>query len=377
MSRLNICGFETGDASELYSWSGGTALTIQSTTKRTGSYAAKWKPNGAASFENFTVRGLAADGTGANFSDPATIYLRFYLYIAAAASGDMNLAIFFKRTGGNALKGLLSLTSARKLTFLDAGSTTTTGTTVLSTGQWYRIEAKVGTGASNASWEVKIDGTSEISSSTANLTANGCSECTFGYRNTAPTDGEIYWDDIAIDDAAYPGAGQVNILKPNATGTTSAWTNGAGTSPTNVAEVPHDSDTGYITSSTNGNVTTVNLDSSATGGVSGTIAAVQVVGIVRDEGGASSMSIRAKSSATNSDTTAVDPGASYTALSKLLATDPNTSAAWTTSGLDALEIGVVNSASVAVRCTALYAMVECDGAVAATGYTNLPLLGVG
>lgn len=376
MARLNICGFQTGDFSECSASSG--TVSVQSTTKRTGTYALRSNPS-AAGFGYAQIGGLTATGTSTNAAiSAATLWGRFYFRIAALPASNNIEIVSVLPSGGGAQKATLYVTPAGRLRLVDAGGTGTTGSGfIMPTGTWVRLELKVGTGASGAAWEIKADGAVEISG-TGNLGAtNGGSLGLGDLVANAPEATDRYYADVSLDNAAYPGAGQVNILKPNATGTTSAWTNGAGTSPTNVAEVPHDSDTGYITSSTNGNVTTVNLDSSATGGVSGTIAATKVVGIVRDEGGASSMSIRAKSGATNSDTTAVDPGSTYTALAEILATDPNTSAAWTTGGLDALEIGVVNSANVAVRCTALYAMVECSGAVAATGYTNLPLMGVG
>lgn len=380
MARQNTCGFETGDASELSALVG--TASIQSTVKRTGSYALRSNPTTTGTGYGAVPPALNANGTQkGGTTGVSNLYLRFYLRIdTLPAASDEEIAwIATEATTATFIQFRVTSAGLVKMYKNHASPTVVaTGTTVLSTGIFYRLEIHLGANSATAPYELKIDGVSEFSGTIDESTASIWGEIRLGKsinRNGQSVD--FYYDDVAIDDSAYPGAGQVNILKPNATGTTSAWTNGAGTSPTNVAEVPHDSDTGYITSSTNGNVTTVNLDSSATGGVSGTIAATKVVGIVRDEGGASSMSIRAKSSATNSDTTAVDPGATYVALAKLLATDPNTSAAWTTSGLDALEIGVVNAASVAVRCTALYAMVECSGAVAATGYTNLPLMGVG
>lgn len=367
MARLKLCGFETGDASELVTLVG--TASIQSTVKRTGSYALRTNPTGGTGYAQ--IAGHSSSGISADLN-VATLYERFYVYIASAPAADRYI---WACTDTSLIRNFelhLSPSRSLQLQYWNGSAYTTAGSaTTLSLNTWYRVEIKLQntTTASGCSTELMVDGGSIATASGLNI--NGGSATNIAYTRlgtaTASSTFDIYFDDVALDDAAYPGAGQVNILKPNATGSTSAWTNGAGTSPTNVAEVPHDSDTSYITSSTSGDVTTVNLDSSATGGVSGTIAAVQVVGIVRDTGGASSMSIRAKSSATNSDTTAVDPGTAYKALSKILTTDPNTSAAWTTSGLDALEIGVVNAANLAVRCTALYAMVESAGAVANRG----------
>lgn len=360
MAYLNICGFETGNLSEVTLIGGTATMSAQSTTKRTGSYAFQF--NSSAQFGAYGVQKLAANGTPALIgrSGASTTYYTFYVRFATLPATNVDFASV-QQSGSTQVVGLMVNSSG---TFTITGGTTSATIATFSTGVWYRIDLRV---TSNGTSVCSVDGGTSQSCNSTNVTQD---YLYLGCWGASPTM-NVFYDDIAISDSAQPGAGQVNILKPNATGNYTAWTDGAGTAPTNVAEVPHTSDTGYITSSTSGQAETEAMDSAATGGVVGTIGTVKAVAIVRDEGGASSLSVRLRSNTTDSDTTAVDPGSSYTPLCKLFDTDPATSTAWTSSGIDGLEVGVVNAASVAVRATAIYAMVWCTGQVTYTGTGSL------
>lgn len=369
MARLNICGFETGDLSEAYSSDG--TISVQSTTKRTGGYALRINPT--SSTGNVQLGKLNTDGTKAALAG-STFYARAYVKFTTlnstnvlgfyndAAQTTQVCRIQLSGTGGNALI---------------RGATDSAAVACFTTGVWHLIELF---GVQNGTCEFKVDGVSKATCTGANSQINYLNLGTGAAGFAATYD--AYFDDIAIDDAAYPGAGQVNICVATGTQSFAAWTNGAGTTPTNVAEVPPDSDTSYITTSANARER-YNVTDAAAAGVSGAIAAVKTVGILRDEGGASSIKIglgswdATLSSVTLVQTTGADPGASYAALCRIDNTDPQAAGAWTSGAIDRMVVEVQNINAVTVRCTALYAMVECSGAVAATGYTNLPLMGVG
>lgn len=360
MARLQIVGFETGDLSEV-SASAGTvaASTVQ---KRTGAYSLRINPAAAASYVR--IRGLAATGVGADLG-LTTCYYSFYIYFVTIPASAHQIAVV------NPSQCFLYLNSSSAGELSVFGNPEVATGFFPTTGVWYHIEVKsVTSGAST----LRIDGGADI-----NFTGRAGTQTNIelGDSGDASSTYDTYYDDIVIDSAAYPGVGQVNILKPNGTGNYTAWTDGAGTAPTNVAEAPHDSDTSYITSQTNAAAETEALDSAATGGVGGTIAATKTCAIVRDVTGVSSIQVRTRSATTDQDTTAVDPGATYVLLAKLNVTDPATSAAWTSGGLDAMEAGVVcASATTALRCTALYVMVECAGSVTTTKTLSVTSTGV-
>src|SRR5262249_10206521 len=96
-------------------------------------------------------------------------------------------------------KAALHLSSTGKLLFFNSiGSLLATGTTVLNSGQVYTISAKIGTG-SNAAWEVRINGTIEMSGST-NLGTNN--KRSLRLRGNGRYTGTYYYDDVAINSQA-------------------------------------------------------------------------------------------------------------------------------------------------------------------------------
>ena len=363
MAYLNISGAETGDLSEVYSSSGSVAAST--VVKRTGSYSYRINPSGAAAY--IVLTGLNAAGVPAGLGASIS-YTTFYLYFTTLpAANSMVAAIGETATGNNIAE--LWVDSSGQLTLV--GTTTSAVITTFSTGTQYRIEFK----AQNANTcGCKVNGGSET-------TVTGKSPFSNNYLRFGSTSAitmDMYVDDIAISDSAYPGAGQVNILKPNATGTYSDWTNGAGTSPTNVAEVPHTSDTGYIVAGTVNDHASVNLDSSTTAGVAGTIATVKHVNILRTPT-AADVRIILKSGAQENASNYASLTTSYAAYAKMYDLDPIAgSPSWTTTNLDAIEGGPQTNTTGAdtARCTAIYAMVWCTGASAVKAFKRT-LLGVG
>jgi len=360
MARLNVIGFETGDYSET-DFQNGTG-SISTTQKRTGAYSLRANPTTST----LLFRLKTHDATGAFATwNTANIYFTFYLWIASAPSAKTTI-LEVESAGPSQLRVKLDTDNTLTLVYFNGAAVQTqigSASAALSTGAWHLIEVKgtaLATGGSSVA-ELKLNGSVVATGTglTVMVTPANSTHAYIGMIDAATAD--LYFDDIVIDDAAYPGARQVNILKPRAAGASAQWATGTSALFSAVNEVPHDSDTTYIGSVTSGNASSFAMDSSATGGVVGTIGVIKTVGIFRDEGGASSMSVRLRNGATNRDTTAVDPGATYVALARLDATDPNGGGAWTSGGLDTIEAGAVNSAAVAARCTALYVMVECAG----------------
>jgi len=359
LAILNFCGFESGDSSELNATTG--TFSIQNSTVRSGEYALRCNPDTTA-VGRVTIVGLTAAGQQQAYSQ-ATVYCRFYFrYATKPAANDEEIFTFF--TGAGAMKLALRLDSAGKLVVYDRSNTKiATGATVLSANTWYRIEITSASSAT-AAYELRIDGSTELSG-TLDTIATNHGQIRLGKnsdRNGQSVD--LFYDDVLIDSAAFPGAGSVHRMDANTDGTYTAWTSSNGVLTPNIytelLPVPHDSDLGYITTSSSGAAFTAQLESATEAGISGVVKAVKSVAIVRDEGGVSSISIRLRSGSTDDDTTANDPGASYTARQKLYETDPATSAVWNTSALDSLQVGVVSAAAVALRCTSAWAMVAAS-----------------
>jgi hypothetical protein len=349
MALLNFTGFETGDGTELSAVSG--TASIQNSTVRTGGYAVRANPTTTAT--GFVRVGAPAAGGNNTQYATATAYITFYFRYATKPAS--NSEPFFSAVD-NLPNDKLSLrlnSSGNATVHNAAGTLIATGSTVLAVNTWYRIDVKVGTGGSGA-WEVKINGVSEASG-TASLGINDNSFILLGkHVNVNGQTVDFFYDDVWIDNAAFPtGEVAVQVMQPDGDGSSTDWT-GAYTA---VDELPHNSDTDFISTSTSGHVELVTLESAAAAGITGTVLAVKSIGIVRDEGGSSAFNIRLRSGGTNSNTSNNDPGTNYSLRSKVNETDPATSAAWLLAALDSIEVGVVANAAVAHRCTMLCAMV--------------------
>ena len=362
MALKKIVGFEAGTLTtsiELASGSGSSGI-VQTSIVHTGTYALRHALSGSGA----GASSYAAHAIGAHaILNLATAYYRFYFYIATLPAAN-NEEFALIANGTTTYKMSLRITSAGKIQAYDsAGSQLgSDGATTLVTGNWYKIEIKCGTG-SPAAYEIKINGSVELSG-TGNLHANNNDRIWLGKltnRNGQTVD--FYYDDLAIDDAAYPADGGVVCLKPNGDGTYTTWTIGAGAGDdwTNVEEIPYDGDATYLVSASVGDASTFNLESTATGGISGTINAVKELALVaKNVPQASNVILRIRSGSTNSDTagTGFTNSPAYAALGYLLAIDPATSLAWDTDALDAVEVGVVMNDVDDARLTACYLMVD-------------------
>lgn len=368
MAYLNICGAETGDGAETYNGSLAAGVTVTGTNKRTGSYCYRTNATGSGVAAQ-PFRGLSSTGVAANWA-AATVYSTLHLRVETLPSADEEecYAIFSDDTGAD-FSVTLRLTSAGivklyKGDLFGTQSLVATGTTSLSTGSYYRIDFKMGTGGS-AAYELKINGAAEFSGTTALSTATTWLYCQIGKtinRNGRSVD--YYWDDLAWRDDDWVGAGEVRAIRPNGAGTESTgWASGTGSTYAEVDEVTPDGDSTYLKSIAAGDVRNFTLEDSSTAGITGTVGVVKFCAITRNEGGAPSGHVRwgkTSISASTSTSTAAFP-ASYGLIAGISST-------WTTTAdVDALILGVAQvGTSLAARCTALYAMVWSTGQINTT-----------
>lgn len=216
------------------------------------------------------------------------------------------------------------------------------------------MRAQNGTGSA---YELRINGTTELSGTWTTGHSDLWSFAQVGVNNSTTAAVDFYFDDIAISDSAYPGAGEVRMLKPNGAGATTQWTTGTGNTYAEVDEVPHDSDTTYIKSDTVGQQSDFTMEDAATGGIAGTIGVTKSVAIVRKESGTTFFQLRTNSRGNTSD---LDLTTSYACVAKLL-TGTETIAL-----VDSLELRPYNGDNDPLRVTALYAMVWCTGQINTT-----------
>lgn len=361
-ARINIVGFEQGYVatndtvgSEVGTPSG--TMSIVSSPVLHGSYALRTNPTTTAT--GYAEIGGSIDGS--NFASAATVYWRFYFRFATApSSGDEPIFAAMAAPVGT-YKWEVRLTSDRKLAVYDnTPAVVATGTTVLSADTWYRVEVKSGTGASGA-YEVKIDGTSELSG-TANLGSANNVRARFGkWINRNGNTVDFFYDSLVADDADYPGESSIVAMNIDGNGADTNWTidSGTGEKWEQLDEVPSDGTTTDLISQAQNDAYTATFESASSAGISGTISSVKVIGALARIGSNGTVLMRIKSGGTNSDSTTINTVSFYRYYGHLLETDPNGGGAWTTSDLDGLEGGVVDTnASIRANISALMAIVE-------------------
>ena len=357
MAILNFLGGEAGDLSEFQVTSG--TVAIESSIKRTGSYAYRVTPVGAGGARGQVVT-LGADGKNTNLSG-TTLYCTCYIYFVTLPSANYPIFEF----GQSVSWVYVDNTGAITITQVAGGGASSSAAT-LTTGVWYRIDVK---SVRNGTCTLSVDGGTQVTCTGSNLSDHV--RAYIGTDQTATYDMVV--DDFVISDTGFATTPEVYLSKPTGAGTyTTGWGNGTGSTYAEVDEVPHDSATTYLqdTSGTN-TVKTFTMQSKSTISADGNIVAVKPMGYLTETSSTTTLAaLRMRSGSTDSDTTAVDIGApspNFVLFSAIHETDPNTSAAWADAAFNAIEVGPKKTSdNSSIRCTAIYAMVLTDGFTATT-----------
>lgn len=233
MARIFTCGFEENNVLEtMWTTVAIGSPTIQSTTKGSGTYAARFN-QGAGGASHGISRSLSAADTAGTYS------LEFWLRVADFPDTlPQSLFIWGNTNSGATGSGPIHvrLTTGPKLQIRNVlTATNTDGTTTLSINTDYHVSLKVVLGDSpNGSVELRLDGAVE-----ASQTSTDTLESTFGFQKffvglmaggeVASANYDIFIDDLRINDetgtfeTGYPTVGsKIALVKP-ASDNTVAW----------------------------------------------------------------------------------------------------------------------------------------------------------
>jgi hypothetical protein len=180
---VNLVDLETGDFSQAATHTGGAIVTSPALN---GTYSLRLQRN--SSVANYEIR-----KSGTTYYNLPTAYYSF-LFEYQSLQGETEGSICNFQDTVSGIKSTLHLTVNHQLRFGDLTQWFPTGNTVLTAGQVYRISATIGTG-SNAAWEVRINGTVEMSG-TGNLGANNNGSLLLGGGSAYTTN--YYYDDVTI-----------------------------------------------------------------------------------------------------------------------------------------------------------------------------------
>ncbi len=198
------------------------------------------------------------------------------------------------------------------------------------------IEFKTVIHDTTGSYEVRLNGVNILSASsvdtkhTANATANQVSISTI-------IGGSQWSDDFYIETASFLGDIRIDAITATGDGNYTQWTPSTGTTHYTLVDDATPNTTDYVSDGTNGNKDSYTM-SDVPALTAQTIYGVVVrAAALKDDAGSRSIKVGVRSGSTDSVSAAQALSESQAYYTHILATDPNTSAAWTESGVNALE----------------------------------------
>lgn len=354
---LNMCGFETGDNSEIFAKTAGAL--INATSARSADYGLYVPFNGTAHYAE--IRSAQMGSLDLN----RTLYFRFYFKVVStpAELSTSSILIFSVKDTAGGRKMSIALAPDGTLEVYDSADGLVGTGPQLSAGTWYRIHGKcaigstaaVGVGVDRTAGTYDVSGTADTNSNAIRAVRLGTDGTPFGIDGAG---WEWYFDDLTLRDDAEPGVGEIVRMTPDADGNSAEWTG----SFTDVDEVPADED-GTVLSTANGDVKqSVALESASTAGVTGEIRAVKVVARAKHDGsGNSTLRLFARSGGQDYELGSRVLTTGYIGVGSMLVLNPADGGAWESADLDALQVGVKHelvSGLPTVSVTHLSTMVE-------------------
>lgn len=223
MARVRVCGFETGDLRTESPGATSGSVAIESSIVRTGGKSAKVTPASGAAGWVLPMQNISINGNNQS---------KGYRVCVRVTSLPSATRVFW----GNSVSGVsrvrVRLKSTGALEILDGAGTLlgTSTTTLTDTARWYVVETLVSASLASGPylWSLRIDGSEEVSAaSTSDINSVGMT-FQLGSDDTVAATYTAYFDDLASDDAGYPGDGRVVHLLPTSDNTRTNWTAGAG-----------------------------------------------------------------------------------------------------------------------------------------------------
>lgn len=209
-ARSYICGFEMGSLGEIFSTTG--AVSIQSTTKRTGSYALEVHTSNNTGSVTFESR-FAGGSFRSIFQS-----VRFYLYVATNPFGG---TVYVLGNPSSTQDVLIFDANG----FLEPSPGTCVTKPSVTSNVWHSIAVQ---NVDSTHWHFSIDGVD--STCTGNIGSGvASSSATLGLFGSNTT-GDVFFDDVMFDDGSTTiGAGQSILVKPTTDpASLNSWTGGAG-----------------------------------------------------------------------------------------------------------------------------------------------------
>ena len=330
------------DGFDSYGTTTGTNILTRWTTVTTpGSISSAVTPYGygqsfsIASSTNIAVASITATTT-------FTFGCAVYLSSVSALAGATSFGVFEVLSSGTS-QLFIHFLSNGTIQVTRAASTVIATSTVpgrIKSGNWYYIEFSATISDTVGTVRVDVDGETVINATgldTRNGTPTNINQIRLGSNGD---NAAKYFDDIYVSDSIIPlGPQRIYTLRPNVDTAQKQWIPLSGANNyTMVGETVTDGDTSYVSGSTVGDFDLYDLGNypAATANIK---AINHLVWARKTDATVRTITSTTKSGATTTDSSAFTLGTTYAGFSKIYEADPNTSTAWTVSGVNALQVG--------------------------------------
>lgn len=376
MTRLGQAGFETGDtlsygADALY---GGTtqsrlSLATGTPTPRTGTYCLKCDYGAASTgssgsnFGKYKRFGHASKsdmwysfGAYLHQGNEGVVAPGVTLWRNIDAAGRQNAALHWDGTTLRATYTNTSATNPSQPSISGAEVTTIGSAGSVSGDAWHLIEIHyVGSTTTTGTLEVWVDGVQTLNATGTRTSHTNAAVTEFdlgclrqnvsGMINGTCTNyfgfDDVRWQDTTGSvNNGRPGDEAIRLMVPTSAGDSAQFTRGgtdSGANYTQMDEIPPNSGTDYVYSTTVGHLDLYNTTDFPVTAISAVNVLAQVA---NSDGGGGSIYLPTKTGAGQSDGTAVTLTGTWNYQSRLLESDPADSAAWSSAKLAALQIGL-------------------------------------
>jgi len=322
MARVFIDGFESGDLG-LWDGSAGASVTAAQ-SGMDGNYNV---------YINTTNNAHVAKNVPASSE-----YYVAFRFRSTSTLTNVLMAFYNSSTVIGTLTLGSNLFSARLGSY--SGTILATGTTSINTDTTYLIEVYLKAADSGGRWVVKVNGVTDIDY-TGDTTPGPTTidNICFGTKFSG-TCCYAYYDNIVIDNASFPGQTCIQGIKPTAAGNSTQWNPSSGSNWDCVDEIPAN-DNDYVSTNSNGALD-LYIFSDLTGSIE-EVKCVQLQARTIKNGAPTpqNLQLAVRSGGTNyfSSSMAV-PYVNPKSLFNIWQLNPNTSAAWTVSEVNAAEFGM-------------------------------------
>lgn len=358
---INWSGFEAGDLAE--GSANGGSPTTSTVIVRSGLYSLQILPATTISTPYVEYAALNASGSITTINlDTIKVTISMYPVTRPSSADEEIFSVYDNTTSPGILKWSLRMNSSGNLVAYDSTSAPIgTSSTVPSLNTWTTLTLSVGTGTS-AAWEVKFDGSADMSGSTDNLGTGQVGRIRIGkYTNRNSKQYQINWDDLKISPDTYYLGEKIMRVPVSGDSAPTQWTGGTEDSDfSEIDETIRDEDASYIRCN---NVAGLKMhqfvfqDISELGNV-GVIKSVSVYARAKkeDAGATGSFNLRTIVGPVESNTSSRNLSNDYSITRKIFDEDPN-GGIWTYDAFNVMEAAVIENNANYIRCTQVFAMI--------------------